>query len=177
MVGGTKTPAWPIMPFTPQQFSHIRERCTVTYHAEPFLKLPLDYVSGFWLLIPLLVLSSGPAYAEWIAVEKNNQLAGIMTVYVDPDTIHRKGDLVTMWQLNDFKTMQGGRSPSRFSSTKIQKQFDCTEERLRLLALTDFWGNMGTGEPAGAYVDRGHWVPVEPDSINQALWEVACNKQ
>lgn len=129
---------------------HIHEQCAVIYHAGPFLKLPLAYVSDFWLLITLLMLSSGPAYAGWIAVEKNNQLAGIMTVYVDPGTIHRKGNLVTMWQLIDFKIMQGGRSPSRFSSTKIHKQFDCAEERLRLLALTDFWGNMGTGEPVGA---------------------------
>jgi hypothetical protein len=29
-----------------------------------FLKLPLAYISGFWLLITLLVLSSGPTYAE-----------------------------------------------------------------------------------------------------------------
>ncbi len=165
------------MSFSIRPYRRFPVPCSVTYHAGPFLKLPLPYFLGFWLLITFLVLSSGPAYAEWIAVEKNNQLAGIMTVYVDPDTIHRKGNLVTMWQLIDFKTMQGGRSPSRFSSTKIQKQFDCAEERLRLLALTDFWGNMGTGEPAGAYVDEGNWVPVEPDSINQALWEFACNKQ
>ncbi len=177
MVGGTKPPAWSIMPFTLRRFSHIHERCAVAHQAGPFLKLPLAYISGFCLLTTFLVLSSGPAYAEWIAVEKDNRLAGIMTVYFDPDTIHRKGNLVTMWQLIDFKTMQGGRSPSRFSSTKIQKQFDCTEKRLRLLALTDFWGNMGTGESTGAYVDRGHWVPVEPDSINHALWEVACTKQ
>lgn len=177
MIGGTKIPGWSPMPFTLRPCPHIHEQCAVTYHAGPFLKLPLAYVSGFWLLITLLVLSSGPAYAEWIAVEKNNQLAGIMTVYVDPDTIHRKGNLVSMWQLLDFKTMQGGRSPSRFSSTKIHKQFDCVEERFQLLALTDFWGDMGTGESTDAYIDGGHWVPVEPDSIDQALWEVACNKQ
>jgi hypothetical protein len=177
MVGSTKTPGCSPMPFALRPFPHIHEQCSVTYHAGPFLKLSLAYVSDFWLLITLLVLSSGPAYAEWIAVEKNNQFAGIMTVYVDPGTIQRKGNLVTMWQLIDFKTMQGGRSPSRFSSTKIQKQFDCAEERLRLLALTDFWGNMGTGESADAYIDGGHWVPVEPDSIDQALFEVACNKQ
>jgi surface-adhesin protein E len=176
MLGGTKTPAWSAMSFMLRLFPHVHEQCAVTYHVGPFLKLPLAYISGFWLLTTFLVLSSGPAYAEWIAVEKDNRLAGIMTVYFDPDTIHRKGNLVTMWQLIDFKTMQGGRSPSRFSSTKIQKQFDCAEERLRLLALTDFWGNMGTGEATGAYVEGGHWVPVEPDSIDQALWEVACNK-
>ena len=58
----------------------------------------------------------------------------------------------------------------------IHKQFGCVEKRLRVLALTDFWGNMETSEPTGAYVDRGNWVPVEPGSINQALWKIARNK-
>ena len=129
------------------------------------------------LLIALLMLSGGSAHAEWVAVEKNNQLAESMTVYADPDTIRRRENLVTMWQLIDYTIMQGGRSPSRFSSRKIQKQFDCVGKRLRLLALTDFWGNMGTGEPTGAYIEGGNWVPIEPDSIDHALWEIACNKQ
>ncbi len=165
------------MPFTIRPYRRFPVPYSVTCNAGPTLKLLLAYSWGFWLLITLLVLSSGSVHAEWVAVEKNNDLAGILTVYVDPDTIRRKGNLVTMWQLIDFKTMQGGRSPSRFSSTKIQKEFDCAEERLRLLALTNFWGNMGTGEPSGTYVEGGNWVAVEPDSINQALWEVACNKQ
>jgi hypothetical protein len=177
MVGDTKTPGWSSKPFTPRPFPHIHEQCPLTYYEGPYLKLPRTYVLSLWFLITHLVLSGGSAYAEWIVVEKNNQSAAILTVYIDPDTIHRKGNLVTMWQLIDFKTMQGGRSPSRFSSTKIQKQFDCVEERLRLLALTDFWGNMATGESSHAYIDGGHWVPVELDSIDHALWEVACNKQ
>jgi hypothetical protein len=165
------------MPFTIRRCRRLPVPCSVTCNVGPFLKLPLAYLWGFWLLITLLAVSSGSVHAEWVAVEKNNELAGIMTVYVDPDTILRKGNLVKMWQLIDYKTMQGGRSPSRFSSTKIHKEFDCAEVRLRLLALTDFWGNMGTGEPSGAYVEGGNWVAVEPDSINQALREVACNKQ
>jgi hypothetical protein len=177
MVGGTKTLGCSPMPFALRPFPRIHKQCAVTYHAGSFLKLPLAYISDFWLLITLLVLSSGPAYAEWIAIEKNNQSAGTMTVYVDPDTIHRNGNLVSMWQLIDFKTMQGGRSPTRFSSTKVHRQFDCVEDRLRLLALTDFWGNMGTGESSDAYIDGSHWAPVEPDSIDQALLELACNKQ
>lgn len=125
----------------------------------------------------LLVLTSALANAKWVAVEKNNQFAGSMTVYVDPDTIDRQGDLVLLWQLIDYKTMQGGRSPSRFSSMKMQKQFDCVAVRVRLLRATVFWGNMGTGNTTEAYVEEGNWVLVEPDSVDQALWEVACNQQ
>jgi hypothetical protein len=165
------------MLFSLHPLPHIREQCVVTYYAKPFHKLRLACAFDFCLLITLLVLSDGSAYAEWVIVEKHNQSTGTMTVYVDPDTIHRNGNLVTMWQLIDFKIMQGGRSPTRFSSTKIHKQFDCLEDRLRLLALTDFWGNMGTGDSSDAYIDGSHWVSVEADSIDKALLELACNRQ
>ena len=135
------------------------------------------------LIITLLVLSSGPVYAEWVAVEKDYLSPRMQTVYVDPDTIRRDGNLVTLWQLIDFKWMQGnaglgrlGFGPHRFLSAKTHKQIDCAGKRLRLLAFTEFSRHMGTGRPADGYVDRGNWIPVEPDSINQALWEVACGK-
>lgn len=147
-------------------------------------KLPLAYFSGCWSLITLLVLSSVPAYAEWVAVEKDYLLPGLQTVYVDPDTIRREGNLVTIWQLIDFKQMQGnagmgplGFGPNRFLSTKTHKQFDCVGKRLRLLTFTEFSRGMGTGIPANGYVDHGNWIPIEPNSINQALWDVTCGKE
>ena len=170
------------MPFTLRPFHRFPAQWSATYHAGLSLKLPLAYCSGFWLLITLLVLSSEPAYAEWVAVENDYLLPGLQTVYVDPDIIRREGNLVTMWQLIDFKLMQGNAGMGilgvghRVLSTKTHKQFDCAAKRFRVLAITDFSGNMGTGIPAGAYVDGGNWVPVEPDSIDHALWEVACHK-
>ena len=141
-------------------------------------KQSLAYCSGFWSLITLLVLSPVPAYAEWVAVEKDYLLPGLQTVYLDPDTISRDGNLVTLWQLIDFKWGQGnGRGAHRFSSTETRKQFDCAEKRLRLLAFTEFSRHMGTGIPADGYVDKSNWLSVEPESINQALWEVACGKE
>ena len=43
-------------------------------------KQRLAYCSGFWSLITLLVLSGVPAYAEWVAVEKDYLLPGLQTV-------------------------------------------------------------------------------------------------
>jgi starvation-inducible outer membrane lipoprotein len=138
-----------------------------------------------------VVQSHGPVYAEWVAVEKNYQ-PGKQTVYVDPDTIRREGNLVTLWQLVDFKWMQGkgavinpyrfGRLnrfrlvPHGFFSTTTHKQFDCAENRVRLLAFTEFSHHMGTGRRNNGYVDQDNWLPVEPESVNHALWEVACGK-
>ena len=55
------------------------------------------------LLMILLVLSSGPTYAEWKSVYANNSDE---TIYIDPDTVRRMGDMVEMWTLYDFKTVQ-----------------------------------------------------------------------
>jgi hypothetical protein len=138
----------------------------------------LALLSGFWSLVALLFLSSVPAHAEWVAVERDYLVPGLQTVYVDSDTIRREERLVTMRQLIDFKWMQGSaRGPTRFLSTETHKQFDCAEKRLRLLAFTEFSHRLATGVRADGYVDTGSWISVEPDSINQALWEVACGKE
>jgi surface-adhesin protein E len=128
------------------------------------------------LLITVLMLSHGSVYAEWVAVEKTYHAPGLQTVYFDPDSIRREGNLSTLWQLTDFKTVQGGMGPDRFLSMKLQQQFDCAVKRLRLLAFTEFSGHMGTGKSAVGYVAEGNWVPIEAVSVNHALWEVACGK-
>lgn len=135
------------------------------------------YLSSFWPLIALLVLSSAPTYAEWAEVDKDYFSPGLGTIYIDPDSVQREGNLVTVWQLVDFKAMQGGRSPTRFFSTKTLKQFDCGEKRFRLLAFTEFTDGMGTGISDHGYVDKNNWLPVEPASVSQALWEMICDKK
>jgi len=137
--------------------------------------------SNSWLLISLFLMSPVPASAEWVAVERDYLAPGRQTVYVDSDTIRRKGSLVTVSQLIDFKWMQGnqglppfGFGPHRYLSTMTHKQFDCATQRVRLLAFTEFSEHMGTGTPARGYVDSDNWLSIEPESISQALWEVAC---
>ncbi|MGH7180358.1 MAG: surface-adhesin E family protein [Nitrospiraceae bacterium] len=148
------------------------------YKANNSFKLPSTYLTSFWSLITFLLLSNVPAYAEWVAVERDYLSPGLQTVYVDPDGIRRDGNLVTIWQLIDFKWMQGSaRGPARFSSTKTHKQFNCTDKRVRLLAYTEFSLQMGTGIPVDGYVDKEHWLAVEPESINYALWEIVCGKE
>lgn len=130
------------------------------------------------LLLILLVLMSESAYAEWVPVQKEYLLPGLQTVYIDPTTIERDGALVTLWQLTDYKWMQGGpRSTPRFLSTTIQKQFDCMEKRFRLLAYTEFSHRMASGTAADGLVDQEMWLPVKPASMSQSLWEVACGKE
>jgi hypothetical protein len=77
----------------------------------------------------------------------------------------------------DFNTIQDEPSPAHLS-VKSQREFDCTEEGVRLLALTAFSGNMGSGNAVSRYSDaKDQGTPVKSGSVAQSLWLVACNKQ
>ena len=98
-----------------------------------------------------------------------------MTVDVDQDIIRRKGDLMKIWHLYDFKTTptQGG----PLLSFETQREYDCAKERIRTLATTYFSSNMGSGNVVYCISNQSKWVPVEPESVGQTLWEVACGIQ
>ena len=122
-----------------------------------------------------------PPGETWVAVDSAYQSPSRETVYFDPKTIRRDGDLVTLWQLTDYIWMQGNApfgafmmDPHRFLSTKTHKEFDCAHNSVRVLASSEFSQHMGTGIQNAVAVSQGYGQPVEPGSINQALWEVAC---
>ena len=135
-------------------------------------------VYRFSSVLVLLMLGAEPTYAEWVALDAQYQSHPLQTAYIDPSTVRQEGRLVTLSALVDWKAMQGGRTPTRFYSTKLTKQFDCVEKRVRTMSATDFYGHMGTGEVigGGGHASDGHWVPVEIGTINQGLWETACGK-
>lgn len=137
----------------------------------------LTYRAGPWILLIVLILLHGSVWAEWVALDARYQLHPLQTAYIDPDTFRREGTLAVLSALIDWKAMQGGRSPTRFYSTKITKQFDCAKRHVRTLAATDFYGHMGTGEViGGGQTNEGDWVAIEPGTLNEGLWEAACGK-
>ncbi len=126
-----------------------------------------------FLHIILFFLCSAPAYAEWVVFEKNRQIE--LTVYVDPDTIRRKGNLVKIWELFDFKTAQTEEGLSHLSA-KVQVEYDCAEERHRLVTLIQYSDNMGRGNVIYSDSTEYIWEPVAPDTIGQRMWKFACKK-
>jgi hypothetical protein len=145
----------------------------------PFLIRPsrrflLTCFSCFMALFALLVLSSGPVYAEWVTVSVIDQAGA--TVYVDPDTIHRNGGRVTMWELIDYGTIQTVKGIS-FLSARLQREYDCAGDLNRTLTLTKLSGSMGTGTVVLFTSDKQKWEPVDPGSIAKRLWKFACDKQ
>jgi hypothetical protein len=126
-----------------------------------------------WSLIFLLCLSSVPANAKWV-VSSSSKMLG--TAYADPDTIQRKGHLVKMWRLVDLKTADTQRGIP-FLSSKGLDEYDCTEERSRIIATFQYSGQMGSGQIVSSDTGPGNWASVMPGSVDQGLWKVACGKK
>jgi hypothetical protein len=159
------------MAFSIRPFRRFPVQCAVTYNAGPFLKL-LTCVLGFGMLFTLLV-SSGPAYADWMSLGASDSGT---TVYADLATLRREGDLVKLLVLFDFKTTQTKADVS-FLSAKAQMEYDCAEQRYEGLAVTYFSGNMGNGQLLDRSSGKGKRLRVSPDSLDQALWKLACDKK
>lgn len=125
------------------------------------------------VLIILLMLSSGPACAEWVAISAINE-AGI-TIYIDPDTIRQQGSRATISELIDYQNLQTVAGTS-FMSIRLQREYDCAGSLHRTLAQTKFSSNMGTGEVTLTDSDKHKWEAADPGSLARRLWKVACNK-
>jgi hypothetical protein len=122
------------------------------------------------LLIALIMFSSHPVSAGWVAIEKPYQPTGLETVYFDPNTIHRDGGRAALWQLTDITW----NSTTRFLSSKTHKEFDCAGSRVRVLQVIEFSRQMGAGRSTAGYIQNGGWQPVDALSADHALWKAAC---
>ena len=128
------------------------------------------------VLFTLLTLSSAPAYAEWVEVSVNAEAGE--TVYVDPDTIRRRGDIAEMWVLYDNTTAQPAVGHA-YLSKKVQNEYNCKEEMKRMVSVKEFSGHMGSGEilhMSSSLFSPATWMPTRL-GLGETLLKVACGKE
>ena len=129
------------------------------------------------LLTLLLAIVSSSAMAEWVKVGEAVWRDGShYSVYVDPTTIRKSGNMVKMWLLYDYGTVQKHTGSSMlFASVKGQSEYDCKEEQSRILYQVLFSKNMGKGKRI-TMRDPDKWGPIEPNTIGVETWKFACGK-
>jgi Surface-adhesin protein E len=124
------------------------------------------------ILLTLLAVVSSSAVAEWVLAGRNE----ITAAYFDPATISKTGNTVKMWNLFDLRTARLlDKQP--YMSMKRQVEYDCKEERSRLLSFSGHSENMAGGEVVFSDSDPHNWEPVSPGSGNETLWKIACGKR
>lgn len=124
------------------------------------------------ILMMLLAVVSNSAMAEWVDVGSNENI----TIFVDPASIQRDGNMAKMWHLTDFKTPQKDMG-EKYLSTKDQNEYDCKEVKLRRRASSQHSENMGKGKVVYSDSYTTRWKPAPPDSGIEIMWKFACAKR
>ncbi|HEY8084827.1 MAG TPA: surface-adhesin E family protein [Methylophilaceae bacterium] len=123
--------------------------------------------------ILVLFLISTRVLAEWTPLT----LGKDFILYVDKGTIRKADNRVKMWSLLDYKseTVVGG---YKLLSIKMFSEYDCKEEQLKWDSATYFSDQMGAGDVVNSVTAPPYsWVPVEPGSMGESEWNLACGKQ
>lgn len=121
-------------------------------------------------ILILLTVASGSAMAEWVPVGGNDRF----TLYSDPTTISKSGNMVKMLRLTDFKAVQGNIG-EHYMSTKRQDEYDCVRERRRIIFVAAHSKKMGEGYVVIRVINKlDDWKPISSGSQGEAMWEFAC---
>jgi hypothetical protein len=126
------------------------------------------------LLALMLAFISTDTMAEWTKVSENDNNNGY-TAYADLTSIRRASNRAKMWILFDYKIEQKV-SGANFLSEKIRREYDCLEEQMRILAFSLFSWNMERGELVRSYSQPQKWEKIQPASIDEMEWKIACDK-
>lgn len=112
--------------------------------------------------------------AEWIKVNESNEQGGYI-VYADLTSIGKAaGDRARMWTLIDFKIAQED-AGAHYLSKKIRRKYDCHGKHVKELAFKIYKWNMGRGELIRSYTQPQNWKKIQPDSMDETEWKIACS--
>ena len=126
------------------------------------------------LLILTLFFINTSVMAEWTALKWSHEDGGL-TLFVDYTTIRKEGDIAKMLSLVDFKVVE--KDEVDLYSSRAQNEYDCKEKKIRQLYYSLYSDSMGKGKMEHANSEHLNWLPVQPRSMEEAMWKVACSKK
>ena len=115
--------------------------------------------------------------ADWVQVGSNANFAS----FADPASIRKEGikamegSKAKMLSLIDYTT-EMRKSVKTYASIKVQHEFDCRQEQVRILYSSIYSGHMGNGAEVESKFLPESWRPVSVHSVEEVLWKVACGK-
>lgn len=116
---------------------------------------------------------SFPALAKWEVVAEGER----NTVFIDKSTMRVKGAIRKIWTMESFPDAPeevGGRT---YISVKSLKEYDCQDDRRRLLQSIAYSESFGEGNivyttPSGLIPE---WRHVVPGSYQAKVAEIVCS--
>lgn len=107
--------------------------------------------------------------AKWEPVAETPQ----NTYYIDYDAIREDGNIRKLWSIRDYKQ----RSQSGAMSSRLREEFNCKEEKQKLLSLTTFSESMARGDVVLDVPNTGNdWENILPGSAAEVILDAICAK-
>jgi len=124
----------------------------------------------------ILIFISTASTADWEVSGANNDEN--ITWYADRTTIKKNGNIVTMW------TMTSGKpsfvNNKQYLSSKNLFEFDCKNEKIRLLSGTAYSEENGMGEVVHMVTYKENETQSifrVPGTLLENQWKIACRKK
>jgi hypothetical protein len=130
------------------------------------------FILSFFLLLALTATSCR-AMAEFVEFTK----VDIATIYVDKESLEKKGNTAQMLILIDYNTPLSDKVGKSVLSDKLQYQYDCQEKRFQIIATSAHSGHMATGETVSVTPDPPLLTPVALGTLDESFWAMACAKK
>ncbi len=123
----------------------------------------------------LLLFLAKPVWADWQFIGKTADFG----MYADPTSIQRKGALVKMWAMGDYKDTQAARFPppllwTNYLSVKELKEFDCNNGLHRTVRTSVFAGHLAKGDPLYTFDSGAAFAPVANAPLDVAQFKFGC---
>ena len=126
------------------------------------------------IIIVLMTVACGSAAADWIKVAE----LGAGSIFVDPATIRRDGNVAAMGTLYHLKTPVLSKTNGQpYASQKLQSEYDCKDEQWRVITSSWHSKNMGEGKMVEYLADARKWENIPRESGVKLLWELACENK
>jgi hypothetical protein len=108
-------------------------------------------------------------YCEWTVVDPDKDGTG----YIDFSTIKRISTTVRVWEMVDYKNTQS-LGTMNYNSVVSLREYDCSQERVRVLTSTYFSNSMGSGNPIKDFNKPTDWRFFPPRTVGSMKLDMLC---
>jgi len=116
----------------------------------------------------LLALAASPALAGWVKVSETES----SVFYIDSRTIHKSGDLRTVWEIQDLKQ----KHEDGYMSIRLWAEYDCKERRRRIKSIYGHDKPMAGGQVLMVDKLTGQWIAIAPDTPFSTILGIVCSR-
>lgn len=129
-------------------------------------------MSVVFLMSAVLLTATLPAHAGWVSVQRDaDPMSRMFITYMDPNSVQRKGEHVTMRVLLNYRE----RTEEGIASAVGVNEFDCLNDRMRTRSSVSYAELDGKGKVIREFKHVGAWTRVVEGTISEALLESACD--